>query len=128
MGGRGKRSEDANDQVSIKRCVARTAIEDIRNESMQQRIKKKGMKGMEVGSGAVSEQNHIAKKECACCFHRSLPAYSEYVTCPICEWIDDPIQNANPDLAPRSNLISLREARKKWKMQQVRQGGAAIWP
>lgn len=117
MGSRGRFAEDTNRQITMDQVILQTEISNIRCEGEQLRAHKKGLKGIEGGAGGVAHNNALTKK-CVCCLHRSLPAHTEYNTCPICGWIDDPKQNANPDLAQGSNPISLREARKLWVARQ----------
>ena len=112
MGGRGRSSEDDNRQITIDRLNFHMEISTIRRVTEQLRARKKGLKGMEGGAGGAVHSGTLSlNKKCACCLHRSLPAHTEYNICPICDWIDDPSQNANPDLTQGSNPISLREAR-----------------
>ena len=54
-------------------------------------------------------------KQCQCCFHYSIPAFSDYEKCPICGWIDDPEQNVDCNLTNKSNEMSLKEARRMWQ-------------
>ena len=119
MGGRGRSSEDDNRQITIDRLNFHMEISTIRRVTEQLRARKKGLKGMEGGAGGAVHSGTLSlNKKCACCLHRSLPAHTEYNICPICDWIDDPSQNANPDLTQGSNPISLREARELWKVRQ----------
>lgn len=118
MGGRGKRAKDTNRQVDLHRSALQSEISDIRRTGELLRAKMRGLKGTEGGSGVAAHSNTLTKK-CACCLHRSLPADILYAQCPVCGWIDDPLQNANPDLVEGRNPISLREAQKRWREQQA---------
>ena len=120
MGGRGKAPEDTNRQINLRHSLLQARISEIRSAGELLRSRKRGMQGSEGGSGALAQGNApISLKKCACCLHRSLPAGTQYTTCPICGWIDDPIQNANPDLEIGHNPISLREAQKRWQERQA---------
>lgn len=118
MGSRGKRAKDTNRQTDLHRSVLQSELNDIMRTTELLRSKKRGLKGVE-GSSGGSTLNKALTKKCACCLHRSLPANTQYATCPICGWIDDPLQNANPDLVEGRNPISLREAQKRWQEQQA---------
>lgn len=117
MGSRGRSAEDTNRQITMDHLILQAEISNIRREGEQLRAHRKGLEGTEGGAGGVVYSNLLTKK-CACCLHHSLPAHTEYNTCSICGWIDDPKQNANPDLTQGSNPISLREARKLWEARQ----------
>ena len=59
----------------------------------------------------------MVKHKCPCCGYYTL--FSEpgsYETCNVCFWEDDPAQAVNPDLYPGSNGVSLKEARKNFKI------------
>lgn len=72
----------------------------------------------EVANASRTKEKSDLKKRCACCKEWSLPAYTSYTVCPICGWIDDPAQNADPDLTDGSNDISLHQAQREWETQQ----------
>ena len=44
----------------------------------------------------------------------SLHAFTNYEQCPICGWIDDPMQNSDTTSTVGKNPISLEQARKIW--------------
>lgn len=119
MGGRSKAPEDTNRQINLHHSLLQARIGEIRSAGDLLRARRQGMQGSEGGSGALMHGNVAAGKKCACCLQRSLPAGTKYATCPICGWIDDPLQNANPDLMEGRNPISLREARRRWQERQM---------
>lgn len=51
---------------------------------------------------------------CPCCGERSLGAPNVHVTCPVCDWRDDPAQSRHPDVAGGANALSLHQARTLW--------------
>ena len=59
---------------------------------------------------------------CPCCGYLTLPEGQpgSFEVCPICHWMDDPIQFADVNYVSDSNHISLQQAR-----ENVREFGAA---
>lgn len=51
---------------------------------------------------------------CPCCGRMTLNSCGCYETCPVCEWIDDPIQAEDPAYPGGENVMSLNEARAAW--------------
>ena len=119
MGGRGTYAGSENTQIKMITHLRRQEIEQIRDTGQVIRAKSKEtnidstIAG--VGGGASGQ---AMKKRCFCCLQYTLPAYSEYETCPVCGWIDDPQQNKDTTLTQGRNSISLKEARQKWKGQK----------
>ena len=54
---------------------------------------------------------------CPCCGYLTLPEGppGSYEVCPVCRWMDDPIQFADPEYVSDTNHISLREARENFE-------------
>ena len=54
---------------------------------------------------------------CPCCGRDMLrePPPGTYEICPICGWEDDPVQYRDPDFSGGANLMSLNEARKRFR-------------
>ena len=50
--------------------------------------------------------------KCPCCGKSKV---AEYDICDVCNWENDPVQNANPELAGGANAMSLAEARKAFQ-------------
>lgn len=73
---------------------------------------------IEGASTSKTKAKSDLKKRCACCKEWSIPAYTLYMTCPVCGWIDDPNQNANPDLTEGANDVCLHQAQMEWLAQQ----------
>ena len=113
MGGRGRSSGlDKHRQLTIDDTQRQYMIFDILKEGAQQRI----AIGMSGGNGDSSSPRLL--KKCACCKEYSITTGTEYETCPICDWIDDPFQNKNPDSLHGQNLLSLVEARKIYQQNK----------
>ena len=108
MGGRGRSSGLGPRQITIYDEVRRREIGDIILESDKRR---EYLAGDCKNSGSTSPE---LLKKCACCGEYTIPVKSEYETCPICGWIDDPYQNKNPDSLDGRNPITLNQARKEY--------------
>lgn len=50
---------------------------------------------------------------CPCCGYRTLPPDrpGSYEICPVCDWMDDPVQFHDPEYVGDTNHVSLAEAR-----------------
>ncbi|QPV64389.1 hypothetical protein I7X12_07185 [Halosimplex litoreum] len=70
------------------------------------------------GNPAARERGY-----CPCCGYRTLPPGrpGSYERCPVCDWLDDPIQFADPEFVSDTNHVSLAEAR-----ENVREYGACV--
>lgn len=106
MGGRGKSLEKGYYQIDLGEYEEHLKIRKIIKES--DKIRSEGYIG--IGGNGV-----IPLKKCACCEEYTLPVNEEYPVCIICGWIDDSMQNKNPDSAEGMNVICLNEARYNWK-------------
>ena len=59
----------------------------------------------------VMENRH----ECPCCKYLTLREHpGTYEVCPVCFWMDDPLQFRDPDCVRPTNKMSLNEARSKY--------------
>lgn len=60
---------------------------------------------------------------CPCCGYRTLSAAppGSYEVCPVCDWMDDPLQFRDADHVSDTNHVSLAEAR-----ENVREHGACV--
>ena len=119
MGGRGISANNQNAQINIEQYLLRLEIGAIHNKAESMRNASvdnmhRDSSGHKSG-GATMQKSKRGMKRCACCRNYSIPAFTQYEICPICGWIDDPRQNSNPELEKGANLISLNEARQKWK-------------
>jgi len=110
MGGRGRESGVGMRQLTIEDAERQQAVSDIIREKTQRRAIIDGSSG---GNGGIGGSPTLMKK-CACCGEYTIPVNSRYMVCPVCEWIDDPHQNANPDSLNGKNPISLFEARARF--------------
>lgn len=110
MGGRGVYAGDRNSQIKVADYLQMLEIKAVRQEMEACRA--------EAMEGSRSVGSVFMRKRCACCLQYTLPAYSEYEQCPVCGWIDDPIQNLNPQSASGLNPTSLQEAQQKWLQSQ----------
>ena len=54
---------------------------------------------------------------CPCCGYRSLPEGppGSYEVCPVCHWLDDPIQFGDEDYVSDTNHVSLSAARENFR-------------
>ena len=53
---------------------------------------------------------------CPCCDSYSFVEAGGYEMCEICGWEDDPVQEAQPNLAGGANKVSLIQARENFRM------------
>lgn len=113
MGGRGVSMNNQNTQISISHHLLRQEVMAIHMDNSNHSIE--GEDTQFGGDHTISGKKHVPMKRCFCCRMFSIPAYSQYQTCPICGWIDDPYQNGNPNLKTGANSISLHEAKKRWE-------------
>ncbi len=53
---------------------------------------------------------------CPCCGYLTLPEGQpgSYEVCPVCHWMDDPLQFADSDYVSDTNHVSLKEARENF--------------
>lgn len=105
MGGRGIQVRNDNAQIKMSEYLQWLDIKGTKELWDDYRARQ------DIGSGVSSQ---AMRKKCACCLQYSLPAFSEYEQCPICGWIDDPIQNSDHTSTSGCNSISLQDARKLW--------------
>jgi Cysteine-rich CPCC len=54
-------------------------------------------------------------RACPCCNIATVGKIGEYDICPTCDWVDDPYQRSDVNLAGGVNKLSLTEAREVWK-------------
>ena len=56
------------------------------------------------------------RHECPCCRYYTLKEHPDsYEICPVCFWMDDPIQSHDPDCVRPTNRMSLKEARSNFQ-------------
>ena len=104
MGGRGIQARPGLHQTTLLEVERQSAIANIIEERKLQ-ITQEGSAGV----GGVQSPRLL--KKCACCGEYTLMAGTNYEECSICGWIDDPLQNQNPNSNSGKNAISLTEAR-----------------
>ncbi|MEJ5114436.1 CPCC family cysteine-rich protein [Erwinia billingiae] len=56
----------------------------------------------------------ISEYVCPCCERFEFSEEGSYEICPVCDWEDDSIQNADPDYCGGANVMSLNEAKKAY--------------
>lgn len=103
MGGRGIYLSEDNTQIKMADYIQSVEINSVKEKWDNYRAA--NCEGMGGNTGG-----QVLKKRCACCRQYTLPAFSEYEKCPVCDWIDDPAQNQDPSLQIGCNPTSLREA------------------
>lgn len=108
MGGRGIHALNSNKQLTLTQVLQQNEVNNIRENFQQICLSK-------VGSGSAPISKQPLLKRCACCKQYTLPAFSQYLTCKVCGWIDDPEQNSNPTSSIGRNPLTLREAQESWK-------------
>ena len=108
MGWRGIHALNNNKQVTLIQVLQQNEVKNIRETFQQIRLSK-----VDSGSAPISKQPLL--KRCACCKQYTLPAFSQYLTCKVCGWIDDPEQNSNPSSSIGRNPFTLKEAQELWK-------------
>ncbi|MCH5252774.1 MAG: hypothetical protein J1F22_07350 [Lachnospiraceae bacterium] len=106
MGGRGKTLGNSYRQVKLHEYEEHLKIEKIINESDKIRSK---------GFGGTGRNGVIPLKKCACCEEYTILVNQHHTECNVCGWIDDPLQNANPDSEGGMNPICLSEAKYNWE-------------
>ncbi|WP_225333020.1 CPCC family cysteine-rich protein [Halomicrobium urmianum] len=54
---------------------------------------------------------------CPCCGYRTLPRCppGSYAVCPVCQWLDDPVQFGDPEYVSDTNHVSLVQARANFR-------------
>lgn len=115
MGGRGITGGYKDSQMSFEDLVR---IEAIQNIGRRYREMREENARDSIGIGTRAE-NVKMKKRCACCKEWTLPAHTSYETCPVCGWIDDPAQNADPSLEEGKNPVCLNQAQMEWQARQA---------
>lgn len=108
MGGRGIHALNSNKQLTLTQVLQQNEVKNIRENFQQIRLSK-----VDGGSAPISKQPLL--KRCACCKQYTLPAFSQYLTCKVCGWIDDPEQNSNPSSSIGRNPFTLKAAQELWK-------------
>ena len=58
---------------------------------------------------------------CPVCGQHNFEEADDFEECPVCGWVNDGVQQADPDYPGGYNRISLNDARKKWK------AGRKVW-
>lgn len=114
MGGRGAFAGSRNKEITMESYMQTLKIQNTikeREKNASDMMSGQGV-GMQSGGWGIP-----AMKRCVCCKEFSILAYTEYSVCPICGWIDDPVQNKNPDSKQGSNSLSLNEARLHWEIR-----------
>ena len=64
----------------------------------------------------MSSERHA----CPCCGHWVAGREGQYVICPRCAWEDDPVQTRDTAFAGGANVLSLDEARRRWRASHPR--------
>jgi len=59
---------------------------------------------------------NIQKYPCPCCGYYTIDSPRHFDLCPVCFWEDDPLQFDDPTFIGGPNEISLREARKNYRL------------
>lgn len=57
----------------------------------------------------------MSKHECPVCKKHEFQNYDSFEYCPVCGWMDDAYQEANPDEGSLSNSVCLNTARKNYE-------------
>lgn len=76
------------------------------------------------GTDSTERPGNPAARElgyCPCCGYRTLPEGrpGSYEVCPVCDWLDDPLQFGDEEFVSDTNHVTLAEAR-----ENVRKFGA----
>ena len=58
---------------------------------------------------------------CPVCGQHNFDESDDFEECPVCGWVNDGVQQADPDYPGGYNRISLNDARKKWE------AGRKVW-
>lgn len=58
---------------------------------------------------------------CPVCGQHNFEEADDFEECPVCGWVNDGVQQADPDYPGGYNRISLNDARKKWE------AGRKVW-
>jgi rubrerythrin len=107
MGGRGRPSPINTRQQTLNDYLHKEKVKEIIKKSSEARLINN-----EINQKNEQTSQLTLYKKCACCNNLIIPVNTEFEVCPICGWIDDPFQNANPDNPNGKNGISLIEAKK----------------
>ena len=51
---------------------------------------------------------------CPVCGKYEFPNGNTFRVCPVCDWMDDPVQEDEPDWDGCANNLSLNEYKKRW--------------
>ena len=54
---------------------------------------------------------------CPCCNDRNFNEFGNSEICPVCGWIDDPVQRKNPEINGK-NEFSLSVSKLKWETRK----------
>lgn len=114
MGGRGIAGGYKNSQTTFEDFARIEMLQDIQKRCREMRAEN-ARNSAGIGAG---NENMKMRKRCACCKEWTIPAYTSYETCPVCGWIDDPAQNADPYLAEGKNPMCLNQAQMEWKARR----------
>lgn len=71
--------------------------------------------------GAERWRQSVAKKDkhiCPVCGQYEFKEFNSYKFCPICDWQDDAVLEADPDYAGGAFGKSLNQERAEWKAKQ----------
>lgn len=120
MGGRGVFVNNNNSQFNFKQYMLQQEVEQIRStwNMHRQQTLNETMSSNQTSSGGAARNHKVPLKRCACCRLYTIPAFTEFETCGVCGWIDDPIQNNNPDLEEGANTLSLHQAQIEWRKKE----------
>ena len=120
MGGRGVFVNNNNSQFNFKQYMLQQEVEQIRStwNMHRQQTLNETMSSNQTSSGGATRNHKVPLKRCACCRLYTIPAFTEFETCSVCGWIDDPIQNKNPDLEEGANTLSLHQAQTEWRKNE----------
>ena len=59
------------------------------------------------------------KHKCPVCGQYEFPFDNSFFICPVCGWMDDGVQEEEPDYDGGANIYSLNQCRKMWKEEQA---------
>ena len=110
MGGRGKSSGANVPQRTLDRINFIQEIEQIKQRAEELRSRKGSVS---IGGGISGGASTSKGIQCACCEEFFVPQQIGDAICPVCGWIYDSHQQANPDSREGRNLISLNEAKNR---------------
>ena len=67
------------------------------------------------------DEDDEESQPCPVCGQHNFDESDDFEECPVCGWVNDGVQQADPDYSGGYNRISLNDARKKWK------AGVRVW-